>query len=191
MLSASLQRQVQGYERTMRILWISLTVSVLFFVGVLYVQVGPGGGASWTEAPVLGAAGLAIALLVAALLYRGTAFSASSMEALLEREPNVEDMAKDPQSGKVDEKRKAELSELSSRELRVLAALYGLQTPFLVSLVLSEAVALVGFVAAFLARDFAVLIPFAAAALVLNLTSPPRVARWTEQLIRLGDTVAA
>jgi len=169
----------------LRFIWGVYSMSILLFVAVLFLMMGAGSDTDWASVSTLVGLGVGGVVVVAALLYRRRKFSETRLRELLAHEPDIDEMSKDSEYGMVDEERKAELAELSPDELRVLAALRGLQVPFLVSLGIHEVVALVGFVVAFAMGDFTLVVPFAGAALLLNGIAAPRVSSWAERLSRL------
>lgn len=180
-----MQNEVEGYRTMLRVLWVAYTLSIPLFVAVLFLMMGLGADTDWSSVSTLIGLGAGGAVAVAALLYRRRRFSEASLRELLAPEPDIDEMSKDSEYGVVDEERKAEFAQLSPDELRVVAAFHGLQVPFLVSLGINEVVFLVGFVVAYLIRDFMLVVPFAAAALLLNGIAAPRVGRWAERLSRL------
>jgi hypothetical protein len=186
-----MQEQIQDYQVLLRILWVAYTLSIPLFVAVLFLMMGLGEGANWAAVSTQVSLGAGALVVVAALLYQRRTFSASRLRELLAPEADIDEMSKDSEYGVVNEDRKADLALLSPGELRVLAALQGLQVPFLLSLGINEVVALVGFVVAYVIRDFTLVVPFASAALILNVVAAPRATHWAKRLSRLTDTASA
>ena len=83
----------------------------------------------------------------------------------------------------------AKLEALNSFELRVYAVLRSLQISMIVSLTLNEVIALFGLVLAFMAKNLVEIVPFAAAAIMLNLLSIPRLQATADRATRFKHLV--
>ncbi len=81
-------------------------------------------------------------------------------------------MARNYQTGKVDEDRLARIKTISPDEQRLLALVPYFFVGFIVRLAFNESIALYGFVLAFFSRSFVAILPFAMISLILNWTVP-------------------
>jgi hypothetical protein len=103
------------------------------------------------------------------------------LRALLRKDARPEDLALNPQTKQIDQNKLKQLLLLRQDELKLLRFIEAHLVPSLLVLAANESVAIFGFVAAHTAKSFDIMIPFAAAALGLNLFALPRFDRWLEQ----------
>lgn len=163
MNAARTPQDLASVERTMRIIWAAMLVSILMLVLVVHLA-RPEAGARPVDlaAPLLGVAAL---IAVASVVARRQLDTDASLRALAER---------------------AQVAP--SREAGVLGLV---QTRWIVFLALHEAVALLGFVTAFLSQDPARIWPFALVALALDLSIFPRPAHVLERARALTPHLGA
>ncbi len=90
-------------------------------------------------------------------------------------------MAIDSETGVTDEARLAEMKKLNPLELKAITLSGRYFTAMLLSLALHEVVALCGMMLSMLERRFEAILPFAAAAIVLDLLIYPRLDKFIEQ----------
>jgi uncharacterized membrane protein len=189
-LSSEIQEEIQGYQLNLRVIWVAYTLLIPLFVGVLFLMMGLGDRANWSAVSTQLSLGVGVLVVFAAILYQRRTVSESKLRELLAHEADIDEMSRDSEHGVVDEDRKADLARLSPEELRVVSALKGLQVSFLLTLGINEVVALVGFLVAYLLGDFVLVVPFAIAAVVLNVVAGPWAYRWAKRLSRLADAGA-
>ena len=185
MLSPELEALLSRIDRVQKLVWTVLTLSIVLYGAVAFAVAGSREGSELAASlrPVfyLAAAGAAgLSWLVrrrsrAAALPRGTAPTAdalpASQDALLRSNPEL--MAK--------------VERLPERERRALSAAVRGFTPWMLCLVLNEAVAILGLVLALLAGTPADVIPFTLAALLLNAAMRPDNRRLVESALgRVG-----
>jgi hypothetical protein len=170
-LSPELEALLSRIDRVQKLVWTVLTLSIVLYGAVAFALAGSREGSELgaTLRPVfyLAAAGAAgLSWLVrrrsrAAALPRGTAPTPEappgSRDALLRGNPAL----------------MAQVERLPERERRALLAAVRSFTPWMLCLVLNEAVAILGLVLALLAGTPADVIPFSIAALLLNAAMRP------------------
>ena len=158
------------------ILWFVLTASIFIYglVAHLLAQRSPG-PTEVSDAFELALAGVAILTGFGSLLVARIFLSDDRLREAMRSDPDPEALARHPKLGIVDEERLRKIQSLSSSE-RKLLQLPGLYfTPFILRLVLNEAIAIYGFALAFVSHSLTPMLPFAAAAIALNLTCLPRI----------------
>ncbi len=168
-------------------LWFVLTASIFIYAAIAFLlaQKGPG-PTSPSPALQMAFAGIAILTGLGSLLVPRILLSDDRVRQAMQPDPDPAALARHPKLGIVDEDRLRKIQALSALE-RKLLQLPGLYfTPFILRLVLNESIAIYGFVLSFLAHSFAPMLPFAAAAIVLNLTCFPRIDRLLERAARLA-----
>jgi len=167
---------VKPVETVRWILWAALTAVIVIYAAILFVVFGnPASLGEGLSSPL--AIPLALVAIVSAVLSRFLPGLLLTDEALRQR------LASDPDPKKLPTDARTE--QLSGREQRILGALDAFLGPFIARLALGEAVALYGLVLGFLSRSAAPMLPFAAAALVLNLTTSPKLDADVERAARL------
>lgn len=175
MLSEAFRSLVKPMETVRRFIWMAFIAAVPIDVCILYMQlvwtapgVMPGGSNFFTIS-------LVVLSLLAALLapyMPGLLLSDSRLRQFLAQQPDPEAMARNYQTGKVDEDRLARIKTISPDEQRLLALVPYFFVGFSVRLAFNESIALYGFVLAFFSRSFVAILPFAMISLVLNWTVP-------------------
>jgi hypothetical protein len=169
MFSPELRQLVTATNRSMRMIWFYLTVSILVYVPVAYYVGGRNHG-QLSEAAGWALAAGAVALAMASLLYRRVGLSHEALRAGLSKPLPASSMALE------------KLQSLSEAERRVAAAVTHMQTPLIVCLALNEGIALLGLVLALMSDHPQAVLPFAAAAIALNALIFPNIEREAEQL---------
>jgi hypothetical protein len=170
-LSPELKALLSRIDRVQMLVWTVLTLSIVLYGAVAFAVAGSREGSELgaTLRPLFYLAGLCAAGLSwvlhrrarSAALPRGTAPAsdppAGSRDALLRGNPEV----------------LAQFERLPERERRALTTAVRGFTPWMLCLVLNEAVAILGLVLALLAGTSADVIPFTLAALILNAAMRP------------------
>jgi len=168
-------------------LWFVLTASIFIYAAVAFLLERSGPGP--TELP----SGLQMALSVvatltgaASLLVPRVLLSDDRLRQVMKRDADPVALARHPKLGTVNEDRLRKIQALdgSERKLLQLPGLYF--TCFILRLVLNESIVIYGLVMAFLSHSFAPILPFAAAAVLLNLTCFPRIEPLLERAGRLA-----
>jgi hypothetical protein len=168
---------IQPIQTTRTIIWVALNVAILAYVGVACSLFGvPSSTADAFGHPLaMPLIALAVANAVAGRVLPPMMLPRQRLHDLLNRDTEPRDLARDPRTGTVDNERLRKLQTLPQREQRLIAIAQASFSPFIVQLALQESVALYGLILAFLSKTAAPLIPFATAALILNLTVSPQL----------------
>ncbi len=134
--------------------------------------------------------------MVLAVLGLITAFASRSVPALvmpdrrlrelLARDPDPQLLARDSQTGEINAGRLEKIKSLTPHEQRLLAATSSLFVSFVIQLAFGEAVWLYGLLLSFWTQTFLSVLPFAAVALVLNLSVSPKLDAELERLRKLA-----
>ena len=177
MQSEAFTSLVRPLQTTRTLIWISLNVAIVLYVVVACIQFGvPSTTAGAFSHPMAWPlVAIAVAATIAGRMFPTMFYPPQRLRDLLTRDADLRAIARNPQTGALDEERLAKLEALSQQEQRLIAVAQASFTPFIVQLAIQEAVALCGLVLAFLSQSAAPVIPFAAAALLLNLMVPPKL----------------
>jgi hypothetical protein len=170
-ISDSLARVLRRFVLIQRVMWVYFTIAIVIYGGVLLLVRGADTGPGRTiETPVMLGIAVAVAIIaVASVLHRRWCYSDAYLDRLLGSPINVERLARQPRTGGADEDFAAKIDSLAPHERRFVALFVALQTPLLINLTVNELIALIGFGAAFVAQDVTLFLPFAVAAIALNL----------------------
>jgi hypothetical protein len=184
-LSPELDALLSRVDRVQKLVWTVLTLSIVLYGAVAFAVAGGREGSELgaTLRPIFYLAGLAAAGVSwvlhrrarAAAMPRSTAppaeALAGSREPLMRGNPEI----------------LAQFDRLPEREQRALMAAVRTFTPWMLCLVLNEAVAILGLVLALLAGTPGDVIPFTIAALILNAAMRPDSRRLVEAALgRVG-----
>jgi hypothetical protein len=171
MRSRELEELLGQSERVRRILWIALTATIVVYLAVAYAVAGE---------PRPLAPGLEMALAFASMGV--AAFSLATPRVLLSderldrylaEEPSSSPLATRPRTGQVDPVLLARVERLPAAERRLLGLAQLFFVPFVVRLVLNESIAMLGLVIALVSSQPGRMLPYAGAAIVLNLLTSP------------------
>lgn len=108
------------------------------------------------------------------------------LRSSLRQDPQPPDLARNPQTGRIDEQRLRRIEALASHERRLLRLPSVCFTPWILQLVLGEVVAIFGLLLSLISHTFPPILPFAAAAFVLNLMAFPRIEPLLDRASRLA-----
>lgn len=176
MRSKTFNQRVKPTQFIMTILWAALLASVFIYIVVGFFITGD-------REPTELDGTLVVIMAVCALGAGGASFILPQMmfsperirKHMRETEPDLEALAKDPQTQQVDEDKLESLKTLSEVEQRLvgLPALYF--APFILGLALAESVAIFGLMLTFMGGDMTYMLPFCGAAIVLMIMRYPRL----------------
>lgn len=176
MLTPRLEELVRPSELTARVIWVGLTAPIVVYVVVAFLVTDPAASA---QEPLLALQAVLIVVALIAgtvsLLLPRFLLSDERLQRVLRDDPALEDLARDPQTGKVDEERRRKIEALSTQERKLLRLPPVYLTQLIIRLALTETVAIMGLVLAIISNSPQLVVPFAALALVLNLSSLPKV----------------
>ena len=184
MISPALRDALQPAERTCRILWLVLTLSMGLYVGVAFVVAQAGGQGAGIPffAPALGAVAAATACV--SIFAPRFLLSDERLRAAMAGEAARPALSLPFAPPAPERARLAEALGPEERRLLAVAELHF--TPFVLQLALNEAIVIYGLVLALLERDFEAILPFAAAGVVLNVLARPRLGALVERAARLS-----
>jgi len=155
-----------------QILWSALTFSILIYVFIAYkVEANNAESGPAALEPVMLYAMYAVAALtvIGSLVIRSVFFSQTRLKKMLSKEVSVERLALNPQTGQLDQTRAEKIKRMSGNELKAIGLTGQMFTPFIFILALNESVAIYGLILSFLSFRGEVMLPFAAAAIMLNV----------------------
>ena len=188
MNSAALDALLRPARFTNWVIWATLTLSIGIYAGVAFML-------SQRSDPKEVSEAFQIGLACAAIIVGGISIAAPRFLLTDERlmnfmnvSPTAETLPTHPKLGVLDDQRIEQMGRLSPQE-RKLVALPGLYfTPFILRLVLNEAVTIFGLVLSLVSGRFEPVLPFAIAAVALNLAMRPRFEPLLERARRLDRT---
>jgi len=187
MLSPTADEFVRISERIHQILWVAMTIATLLYVPLTYFFIYKSGYNPPVAYPLLPSylTGGAIFLGVGSIALRRLLLSDSRLCARLAREPNLEELAAKLGTDELGRTRKLKLENLSSLEKKLVALPSWLLVVSLINWSLNSMIALIGFIVALLTVSFQNMVPFAVAALILNIVMVPRLQPVIERASRL------
>ena len=178
---------VRRLELIRQIIWLALTGYVVFLVGILYVMFHPSAPpyAAFTHPFTIPLAVLSVAAIGVSHWIPNWLLPDARLRELLSHDPDLNTLARNPRGGEVNAERLDQIKRLPKQEQRLLGVAQAFFTPFIVRLALHESVALYGFVLGYLSHSVLPIVPFAAAAMALNLTISPKLDSSFERATRL------
>jgi hypothetical protein len=168
-------------------LWGLLTASIFFYGVIAYLLAQKSAGPTDLQDGLqLALAGVAVLTGLGSLVVPRILLSDDRLREAMRKEPDPEVLAQHSRPGAVSDERLRQIQSLSSadRKLLQLPGLYF--TPFILRLVINESIAIYGLVLALISHSFEPMIPFAVAAIALNLTCMPRIEPMLDRAARLA-----
>ena len=159
----------------LRILWAAFTFSIVIY-GVIAFVLFSGNATPGAADPNLQMVCTAVGVLlaIASLSLGKLLLSDEQIRSLISKTPDLEKLATNRQTQQVDNGFLEQLKQLPEREQRLLSLSPLLLTMNILRLALNELIAILGIVLAITAQNPQLFIPFAGAALLLNLVQFPR-----------------
>lgn len=186
MTSPGFDSLIAPAARVQQLLWAVLTFSLVLYGVVALVVARPEEGRELSSTLTVVFAGVACAIAVVAFRVPAIMLSDERLRALLAPEPSPDELARHPQTGRIDPERRRRIAELPPHEQRLLRLPVAAQTPLILRLVLHEAIGILGLVLSFLSLRFAPAVPFLLAAIVLNVLARPQLRALCERGARLA-----
>jgi len=176
-LTGALAELLRPLERSLRILWVAVTLSIGVYVGLAYVVAEP--APDPTQAPMAlrrALAATAVVVAVASFALSRVLLSDARLRDRLRSDPAPADLVGRLRAGTpaADAALRAARA-LAPHERRLAALAVPVWQVTLVRLVLHEGIAVLGLVLAVLGQTFSLVLPYALAAFALNLLVPPRL----------------
>ena len=156
-ISGKLGELVAAHDRIVKIIWVAMCGALVLYAAVpFFMSLEPqqadealGALGAPTEpsplVPLLAA--VAVALVVASLVYRRKEFSDEKLGSLLRGVPVADELAQHIQSPADRAKHVADLAMMEVDDLRVYSVVLSRQTPTIVVLAMQEAIGILGLVA--------------------------------------------
>lgn len=184
MPSETLKRVLKPRVFVMRLLWAMMTFTILVFVGFAYFlnlqgQSPQPAGNSLKMALYL----IAGAIAALSLLLRSRMLSEGHIYDKLKEEVDPHGLATNRETGQIDQGRLQTIKGLTPLEMKAVGLSGMYFTALILSLAMNEAVAMFGMLLAILEQRFEPVIPFAAAALALNLLVFPRFNQFVDRVM--------
>jgi hypothetical protein len=187
MLSDTLKELLRPLELVPRVIWAALTLSMLIYVCVVYYMAQAGQLSSVVNAEV--AKGLlTVCPLVAAVLacvsflVRRLPLSERLVKARLASPIELSCHFTNPQTGLVNEQKRAKIESLSQREKKLLQVSTMCFPPTLLSMVVNEAIVILGLLLAILTGAPTAIVPYALIGITLNAVMFPSIRTFVEKV---------
>jgi hypothetical protein len=179
--SLSLKDRLRARMFVMKILWAMMTLTVLLFVGLAYLM-------NAQQQPAAALPQLRIALYTTAGVVALLSFFVRRMLLSSQRNQSTPALKKalralvgDAQAEASDAEVPAQVKRMQASDAKVAALSGRYFTALLLSLAMHEAIALCGMILSINERRFESIVPFAIAAIVLDLLVYPRLDKYIEE----------
>lgn len=184
MPSETLKRVLRPRVFVMKLLWAAMTFTILLFVGLGYFLSAQG----QSPRPVENSLKMALYLIAGAiaalsLLLRSRMLSEGHIYDKLKEEVDPQGLATNRETGQIDQERLQTIKKLTPLEMKVIGLSGNYFTALILSLAMNEAIAMFGMLLAILEGRLEPIIPFAAAALALNLLVFPRFNQFVDRVM--------
>src|SRR5262249_51550216 len=148
MVSQAFSSLVESIQRTRTIIWLALNAAIVLYVGLACFMFGVPSTVrdAFSHSMALPFVVLAVAAAVGARVVPSMMLPQQRVDALLSREADPRELARDPRTGSLDSERLATIQTLPQYEQRLLAVAQASLVPFIVRLALQESIALYGLV---------------------------------------------
>ncbi len=168
-------------------LWGLLTASIFLYGLVAYLLAQRSAGPTDVpEAFQLALAGVAVLTGLGSLAVPRIFLSDDRIREAMRKEPDPEVLSRHSAPGTSSDERLRQIQSLSSTDRKLLQLPGLFFTPFILRLVINESIAIYGLVLALMSHSFEPMIPFAVAAIALNLTCMPRLEPMLDRAARLA-----
>ena len=176
MISPRLKEMIHHVVFAEYFIWFTVTGSIIFYFVFVYIYVGHGrvrplGSSDVLEAVLYAAAAI---ITVFSILYRRYTLADERLMKNLSGGIDIHKLGKTLMLGKNRSGNSSDLESLSELEKKVLSIIYDIQKNTYISLIINEAVAILGLVLAFLSEDPYKMILFGIVSLLLNVWMFPR-----------------
>lgn len=113
-------------------------------------------------------------MTIGSIFYYRYALSEDHLKKFINKDVDVELLAKNPKTKEVDTKKLAQLKSLSSPELKIYSLMFELQKITIITLILNELLVIFGSALSFLNDDVSKVVPFGIVSLVLSCWMFPK-----------------
>ena len=178
MISGKLGELVAAQERVTKVMWVAMCAGLLVYVAIPQILFPDGRTSDGAPESLLSIMiAVAVVSAVGSLIYYRRAFSDETLVALLRRPVSAQKIAEEAQQAAQSKKLLADLETMSAEDLRVYGVVRSRQTSWIAAFSLNESVGIYGLVAAFVAQDAMLVLPFVAVALLLQFGAFPKTVR--------------
>jgi len=182
MLSDELRQAIKGDVLRHRLLWVASISSIAIYCVVAAIVAQQGGeGRNVTDMVRWALMAAGAGMLVGAFCVRHVLLSPARVRTVLEAPPDIEEMARNPNTGQIQQERLALLQQLSEEDARLCGLAAACLKPYLLMLAMVDACAIIGLVLAILQRDLNAILPFAVAAGAVSVVHFPNLDGLLEQ----------
>jgi len=181
MLSDELRQAIKGDVLRHRLLWVASISSIAIYCVVAAIVAQQGGEGKNVPDMVrwaLTAAGAG--MLVGAFSVRRVLLSPARVHKILEVPVELEELARNPNTGQVQQERLALLRKLSEEDVRLCGLAAACLKPYLLTLAMVDVCAIIGLVLAILQRDLGVVLLFAIPAGAVSVVHFPNLEGFLE-----------
>ncbi len=186
MPSRELQVILEAWQNRFALVWANFTVTMALFLPIAWFRLDMAGRTAMPDGRLLLTTGLASGLAGAlALLLHRTLFSDRRLRNALNRAPEMQKLALDPRTGRLDPALLARLAALSPTEKRLLNLHRLCTTGYFPGWSLHNVIVLSGVLLAFSRNAFILFLPWLVMGLILNVASYPRLRQLAERSLRL------
>ncbi|MDC0357243.1 hypothetical protein OAO01_00375 [Oligoflexia bacterium] len=183
-LSESFNELTKQQRLVQKILWFAFTMSIIFLFAMSYML-----SASMTGQAVMGSdfpkgifALAAVGLAAASVLIKRHFSSDSYITQKLTEEVNLETLATIPKTRQIDAERLAKLEKLEPFEQSAFAFISAGTKSQIISLALNESIMVLGLVLSILEQNATTAVPYAVAAIGLNILTYPKPEKALERI---------
>ena len=176
MISEQLKELIRPAVLVQKIIWFVIVGSIIFYIGFVYIFIG-GNKALTTSIGSnvdLLIYVLAGAAFIGSILYYRYSLSDSRLKQFMSKDVDLELLAKDPRTKKIDAGKLSRLNSLSVLETKIYSLMFELQKITILSLILNELIVIFGSALAFISEDVSRIVPFGIVSLVLSFWMFPR-----------------
>ncbi len=176
MISEQLKELIRPAVLVQKIIWFVIVGSIIFYIGFVYLFLGDNkaltssiGG--YIEPLIYILAG---ACVLGSIFYYRYALSENQLRQFLNKDIDLELLAKNPKTKEIDQVKLKKLNSLSEGETKIYSLMFELQKITILTLILNELTIIFGSVLAFVNDDASKVIPFAIGSLVLSFWMFPK-----------------
>ena len=176
MISEQLKELIRPAVLVQKIIWFVIVGSIIFYIGFVYLFLGDNkaltssiGG--YIEPLIYILAGVCV---LGSIFYYRYALSENQLRQFLNKDVDLELLAKNPKTKEMDRAKLEKLNSLPKGETKIYSLMFELQKITILTLILNELTVIFGSVLAFVNDDASKVIPFAIGSLVLSFWMFPR-----------------
>lgn len=186
MPSRELQVILEAWQNRFSLIWANFTVTMALFLPIAWFRLDMAGRTAMPDGQLLLTGSLASGLVGAlALLLNRALFSDRRLKRALDRPPEMQKLALDPRTGRLDPALLARLAALPLPEKRLLNLHRLCTTGYFPCWCLHNVIVLSGVLLAFSRNAFILFLPWLVMGLILNVASYPRLRQLAERSLRL------